>query len=112
MLGSSYDEWFCICTLAHPFLSCSGKFSVVKLVKDKKTGKEYAVKMITKKISENEEVMKEIEVMKAVSEHPGVIHLKEVYEDDENFNLVIELFVRFRSAALFGPLLMFLFFVV
>jgi serine/threonine protein kinase len=65
----------------------------VKLIKEKKTGKEYAVKMITKKISENEEVMKEIEVMKAVSEHPGVIHLSEVYEDDENYNLVIELFV-------------------
>eukprot|EP01122_Echinamoeba_exundans_P017633 TRINITY_DN947_c0_g1_i1.p1 TRINITY_DN947_c0_g1~~TRINITY_DN947_c0_g1_i1.p1 ORF type:complete len:655 (+),score=222.60 TRINITY_DN947_c0_g1_i1:1428-3392(+) len=69
----------------------TGKFSVVRECKNKKDGKTYAVKMITKTISEQDEVLKEIEIMRAVDEHPNVIHLIDVYEDADHFNLVLEL---------------------
>lgn len=74
---------------------CSGKFSVVRECTSKANGKTYAVKMITKKISEHDEVLKEIEIMRAVDEHPNVIHLIDVFEDAEHFNLVLELYVRY-----------------
>lgn len=73
---------------------CSGKFSVVRECTNKANGKTYAVKMITKKISEHDEVLKEIEIMRAVDEHPNVIHLIDVFEDAEHFNLVLELYVH------------------
>jgi len=79
----------------------SGKFSVVKLVTNKQSKKEYAVKMITKTISDHEEVLKEIEIMRAVDAHPGVVHLIDVYEDDEYFYLVLELYAKFMQ--LFSP---------
>lgn len=49
--------------------------------------------MITKTISEQDEVLKEIEIMRAVDEHANVIHLMDVYEDADHFNLVLELYV-------------------
>lgn len=49
--------------------------------------------MINKKICDNEELVKEVEIMKEISEHPNVIHLIDVYEDANNFNLVLELYV-------------------
>jgi serine/threonine protein kinase len=85
---------------------CSGKFSVVRECKHKKDGKTYAVKMITKTISEQDEVLKEIEIMRAVDEHSNVIHLIDVYEDADHFNLVLELYVAsFLSIFVSEPLL-------
>ena len=52
---------------------------------------EYAVKMIDKKICDNEELVKEVTIMRMIDEQPGVIHLKDVYEDDKKFNLVLDL---------------------
>lgn len=49
--------------------------------------------MINKKICDNEELVKEVEIMKEISEHPNVIHLIDVYEDANHFNLVLELYV-------------------
>jgi calcium/calmodulin-dependent protein kinase I len=69
----------------------TGKFSVVKKAVNRKTGEEVAVKIINKRIVECEELVKEVAIMKEIDEHPGVIHLKDVYEDEKVFNLVIEL---------------------
>jgi hypothetical protein len=70
-----------------------GKFSVVKRAVNRKTGEEVAVKIINKRIVECEELVKEVAIMKEIDEHPGVIHLKDVYEDEKVFNLVMELYV-------------------
>jgi calcium-dependent protein kinase len=60
---------------------------------NRKTGEEVAVKIINKRIVECEELVKEVAIMKEIDEHPGVIHLKDVYEDEKVFNLVMELYV-------------------
>lgn len=59
----------------------------------KQTKKDYAVKIIDKKICDNEELIKEVQIMREIDEHPGVIHLSDVYEDANNFNLILELCV-------------------
>lgn len=69
----------------------TGKFSVVKKIIKKDTKEVYAVKMIDKKICDNEELVKEVEIMKEINDHPNVIHLIDVYEDSVNFNLVLDL---------------------
>lgn len=53
--------------------------------------------MINKSICDNNELIKEVEIMRAIDEHPGVIHLIDVYEDSQNFNLILELFVNYFS---------------
>lgn len=70
---------------------------MVKHVIHKQTKKDYAVKMINKSICDNNELIKEVEIMRAIDEHPGVIHLIDVYEDSQNFNLILELFVNYFS---------------
>jgi serine/threonine protein kinase len=68
-----------------------GKFSIVKKAVNKKSGEEVAIKIINKRIVEVEELVKEVAIMKEIDEHPGVIHLKDVYEDEKNFYIVIDL---------------------
>lgn len=55
--------------------------------------------MINKKICDNEELLKEVEIMRAVDENPGVIHLIDVYEDPLKFNLILELYVELKNMA-------------
>jgi serine/threonine protein kinase len=69
----------------------AGKFSIVKKAVNKKSGEEVAIKIINKRIVEVEELVKEVAIMKEIDEHPGVIHLKDVYEDEKNFYIVIDL---------------------
>jgi len=69
-----------------------GGFSVVYKA-TKKSGGEYAVKCIKKKMVEGDDIKllrREIQIMKKLS-HPNILKLYEVYEDDEQFYLVMEL---------------------
>jgi serine/threonine protein kinase len=58
----------------------------------KKSGQKVAVKMMAKasmKIVEAHQTRREIEVMK-MGKHPNVVRLIDVFEDAENFYLVLE----------------------
>lgn len=69
-----------------------GGFSVVVEATSKKDGCKYAVKIIDKNIiKEDIKLLKrEIEIMKQV-DHPNILKLHEIYEEDEKFYIVMEL---------------------
>lgn len=66
-----------------------GKFGSVRSCRSKATGEEFAVKTLKK--NGEESVHKEVEIMQHLSGHPNVVTLKSVFEDSENFHLVMEL---------------------
>jgi len=70
-----------------------GGFSVVLEGTQKKTGEKFAVKCIKKTMVAGEDIkllLREVQIMKKV-DHPNVLKLYEVFEDDESFFLVMEL---------------------
>eukprot|EP01084_Bolivina_argentea_P194624 333950_1 len=70
-----------------------GQFSVIHSVIDKKSGKEYAIKIINKKCIDSRERMcliNEINVLKLVS-HPNIIEMKHSYFDKENIYIIMKL---------------------
>jgi len=70
-----------------------GGFSVVYHAEKKKNGEEFAVKKIEKKKVEGDDIKllrREIQIMKKL-DHPNILKLFEVYEDDDSFYLVMEL---------------------
>nr|XP_043627923.1 serine/threonine-protein kinase PEPKR2-like [Erigeron canadensis] len=65
-----------------------GKFGSVVKCRSKVSGEEFACKILQK----GEEIVhKEVEIMQHLSGHPGVVTLKAVYEDVQDFHLVMEL---------------------
>jgi len=70
-----------------------GGFSVVIEGTDKATNKNYAIKCIKKATVEGEDIKllrREIKIMKKV-DHPNILKLFEVFEDEDEFFLVMEL---------------------
>jgi len=70
-----------------------GNFSVVYRGRDKETGEEFAIKCINKKKVKEEEIRllrREMKIMNGL-DHPFVLKLYEVYENEDEFNLVMEL---------------------
>lgn len=70
-----------------------GGFSIVYIAVKKGSGEEFAVKCIKKKMVEGDDVKllrREIQIMKKLN-HPNILKLYEVYEDEEQFYLVMEL---------------------
>jgi serine/threonine protein kinase len=70
-----------------------GGFSIVYQAERKKDGKEFAVKCIKKDMVEGEDIKllrREVQIMKKLK-HPNILKLYEVYEDDKQFFLVMEL---------------------
>ncbi|CAE8644893.1 unnamed protein product [Polarella glacialis] len=69
-----------------------GSFGIVRKAKVKSTGAVRAVKSISKQLMKEKMniLMKEIEIMKAV-DHPNSIMLYEIFEDERNLYLVMEL---------------------
>eukprot|EP01116_Phalansterium_solitarium_P016217 TRINITY_DN371_c0_g1_i1.p1 TRINITY_DN371_c0_g1~~TRINITY_DN371_c0_g1_i1.p1 ORF type:complete len:565 (-),score=87.88 TRINITY_DN371_c0_g1_i1:695-2389(-) len=69
-----------------------GSFSVVKKVRHKETGEEYAVKMIDKKSVGAKKMMVQTEIdILRLAHHPNVLYIKEMFEDSKHINLVMEL---------------------
>lgn len=70
-----------------------GGFSVVVEGTDKESGEKFAIKCIKKTMVEGDDIKllrREIKIMKKVS-HPNILKLFEVFEDEEEFFLVMEL---------------------
>ncbi|EAL61115.1 hypothetical protein ACTFIW_006903 [Dictyostelium discoideum] len=67
-----------------------GAFSVVFLVTEKKTKKQWAMKIIDKKSSSKAALETEIEIMKKV-DHPNIVKMHEYFESTDKIYLVVEL---------------------
>lgn len=69
-----------------------GKFGIVKLATHKKTGKEVAIKMVSKTEMSPEDLelqRNEIEILK-VCQHPSIIRLLDIFENETDIYLVME----------------------
>ncbi|XP_047108587.1 ribosomal protein S6 kinase alpha-5-like isoform X1 [Schistocerca piceifrons] len=64
-----------------------GSFSVCRKCCHKKTGQEYAVKIVSRKI----DCTREINLLRACQGHPNIVTLHEVYHDEAHTYLVLEL---------------------
>jgi serine/threonine protein kinase len=75
-------------------IASRGGFSVVYKATERATGKKYAIKRIQKDEEgvDIELLKREIYIMKKV-DHPNILKLFEVYEDEDYFFLVLELYV-------------------
>jgi len=68
-----------------------GAFSVVKEGVNKATGKKVAIKSIRTKFIKTKLLMREIDIMKKVGNHPAILKLYEVFESKNYLYLVLEL---------------------
>ena len=71
----------------------TGSFAVVKKATNKKTGEKVALKMIPKGLLSEEEkigLQNEIDILTHV-DHPNIVKLFDVFEDDYYYTLVMEL---------------------
>lgn len=98
----------------------SGNYSVVKLAIEKGTGKEWAAKIITKKDAGPkglQMLQTEVDILSSC-EHPNIVRLSEVFETDEHYYIIMELYTTLAlpspSSALFSffVFLLLLYFVV
>lgn len=67
-----------------------GKFSIVHYAKHKTTGETVAIKCIDRENTNPDELVHEAMLMQLVDEHPGIVKIKDVYEDLHSFYLVME----------------------
>jgi len=72
----------------------SGSFGDVKICTEKATGKDWAVKIITKKGNSVDEkrmeiIQVEIDILKVVN-HDNVVKLKDIFETDTHFYIIME----------------------
>jgi serine/threonine protein kinase len=68
-----------------------GAFSVVREGTHKETGKRVAIKAIKTRYIKNKLLIREIDIMKKVGNHPNILKLYEVYETKNFLYLVLEL---------------------
>ena len=70
-----------------------GSFATVKRVKNRATGEKFACKVMSKKKMNEEDkvaMQTEIEILKQV-DHPNIVKLLDVFEDERHYCLVMEL---------------------
>eukprot|EP01125_Pyxidicula_operculata_P000433 TRINITY_DN10465_c0_g1_i1.p1 TRINITY_DN10465_c0_g1~~TRINITY_DN10465_c0_g1_i1.p1 ORF type:complete len:471 (-),score=126.23 TRINITY_DN10465_c0_g1_i1:160-1572(-) len=68
-----------------------GAFGVVKKGKDRRTGKEVAIKCINKKDCKVEELRSEVKLLRLLNGYPGIVILENVYESKDKVNIIMEL---------------------
>eukprot|EP01133_Synstelium_polycarpum_P014513 gene14513-17132_t len=68
----------------------TGKFSIVKSATEKSTGKQWALKIMKKNVVEEQNIIKEVEIMQDIK-NTNVIALNDIYETDSEIVLVLEL---------------------
>lgn len=64
-----------------------GSFSVCRKCVHKKTGTEYAVKIVSRKI----DTTREVQLLRSCQGHPNIVNLYEVYHDEIHTYIVLEL---------------------
>ena len=70
-----------------------GSFATVKKAKNRATGERFAVKVVSKKKMTDEDkasLQTEIEILKSL-DHPNIVNLIDVFEDERHWCLVMEL---------------------
>lgn len=70
-----------------------GSFATVKKAKNRATGERFAVKVLSKKkMTEEDKIAMhtEIEILKQV-DHPNIVRLIDIFEDERHWCLVMEL---------------------
>ena len=70
-----------------------GSFATVKKAKFRATGERFAVKVLSKKKMSDEDkiaMLTEIEILKQV-DHPNIVKMVDVFEDERHWCLVMEL---------------------
>ena len=70
-----------------------GTFATVKKAKNRATGERFAVKVLAKRRMSDEDkinLLTEIEILKSM-DHPNIVRLIDVFEDDRHWCLVMEL---------------------
>ena len=70
-----------------------GSFATVKKAKNRETGERFAVKVLSKKKMTEEDkiaMQTEIEILKQV-DHPNIVRLIDIFEDERHWCLVMEL---------------------
>eukprot|EP01133_Synstelium_polycarpum_P014986 gene14986-17722_t len=68
-----------------------GAFSIVREATHRSSGERVAIKSIKTRFIKNKLLMREIEIMKKVGDHPNILKLYEVYETKRHLHLVLEL---------------------
>lgn len=70
----------------------AGNFATVFLVKERKTGKDYAAKVISRKRVEGKEhlVLNELRIL-TMAQHPNIVFFVELVETTANINVIMEL---------------------
>ena len=70
-----------------------GSFATVKKAKNRETGERFVVKVLSKKKMTEEDkiaMQTEIEILKQV-DHPNIVRLIDIFEDERHWCLVMEL---------------------
>jgi len=76
-----------------------GSQGAVQCFRCKKSGREYAVKIIKKSVDYNrKKILKEIDLFTHCQGHPNILQLNEFYEEDEDFYLVFD---KLKGGSLF-----------
>eukprot|EP00775_Hariotina_reticulata_P011602 gene11602-11746_t len=70
-----------------------GAFARVQICTHQQSGVQFAVKAVQKNddLKQREGIIKEIAIMRMLQDHPNVVRLQDVFEDDSHFYLVMEL---------------------
>ena len=67
-----------------------GRFSIVKRCVDKKTNKEYAAKIVRRRMLSKEAVESEVAILQAL-DHPSVVYVHEIYDAPKGLVIVEQL---------------------
>ena len=76
--------------LQSPFHS-RGKYGVVFKCEGKEKKEPYALKLMLKKGNKKDDVMREVDILKRISAHPGVLLISDFIECTAEYILVTEL---------------------
>ena len=73
---------------------CRGKFAVVRKCREKSSGEAYAAKYLRKRrrgCDCREDIIKEIDIMRAGKDQQRIIQIKEVFESQREMIIILEL---------------------
>jgi len=68
-----------------------GKYGIVYKCQNSASKQHLALKLMLKKGNKRDDVLREVEVLKKISSHPGVLSYNDFMECDKEFVLVTEL---------------------